>query len=672
MKTIFVTVALLAVVSVTLGSTITFDDQFNVNNQSVTLKNPFPFLDVKNQGARGDTLFTHGTLQPGSNILGVTNSLTTNDIGKTIIVFGAADAGAGHFQDLVTTIASVSGTNATLTTGGTFGVTNVAITYGHNDTYVIQGLLDSTNNYLYFPPGNYFLYPTNWKAPGPPVVGTACLIVKNDNTYLKGAGRGRSMLVCNGAFTNITGDIYRGEGITIAYSSSAAAPRSNTTIEDLDIYGGLPGLTSSHGFPADFDGSGWDVTHKAILWGAGGYSRGLTIRRCDIHGWRGEMIFGGGIQNSQALIENCHLYDANASLVNLSSQQYVINNELTDCFMVAEMGQFQYAGASIYSGNVISNFTQGIATSGGNTNLTHSVTIVGNSFMDSATGSGILCTDGKDLTIIGNFFKDVQNAFTDGDAGSQGTETSTHDILFANNTIVGVTRTPANAMSLAGATAHCRFSGNLVRNYAFGFSYFGAITNVTVSDNTFIDMGSRIVAYTEPAFSGFHPNFKNNNWFNSKYSEHWDTFVAGPTNNIIYQGEAQYMNANEGTVHEARILNDGHLTDGLETTIYTIMTLADSVYHFGQGDTNYIVGTDRYLRGKADSITFRFNSALQKWVESKYSPDPTWYSPLDNPTNLAARNWVAGEYLVNRTNATISYHCTTTGKPGNWVTHTLP
>lgn len=667
MKTILTTLALLLVVSVTLGSTITFDDQFNVNNQSVTLKNPFPFIDVKSQGARGDTVFTRGTLQPGSNILGLTNTLTTNDIGKMVLVFGVADAGAGHFQDLVTTISSVSGTNATLAVAGTFGATNISITYGHDDTAVLQGLLTAGTNALYFPPGRYLTYPTDWTT-GYQI---SCLTITSSNTILKGAGRGLSMLVCNGAYTNRGGTIIRGNGFFITPSASAAAPMANVSFEDLDIYGGLPGLTSAHGFPADFDGSGWDVTHKAITWGFGGYSRGLYIRRCEIHGWRGEMIFGGGIQNSIALIQDCTLRDGNASLVNMTTQQYIVNNELLDCYLVSEMGEFQYQGQTVYSGNVISNFVQGIATSGSHTNISHPVVITGNSFMNSA-GSGVLSTYGKDLTVTGNHFKDIENAFTCSDSGAQGNESCSRNVIFANNFIQGLNSASGNGMSIAGNLTDAKFSGNVVRGKQFGFSYFGSITNVVVSDNMFEGMTARVVAGNNALLAGAHPIFKGNTWFNSTYSLHWDTFAAGATNNITYSGEAAYVNANEGTVHEARILNDGFETDGLETTIYSIMTLADSVYHFGQGDTNYIVGTDRYLRGKADSITFRFNSALQKWVETKYLPDPTWYSPLDNPTNLAARNWVAGEYLVNRTNATISYHCTTTGKPGDWVTHTLP
>lgn len=70
----------------------------------------------------------------------------------------------------------------------------------------------------------------------------------------------------------------------------------------------------------------WDISNKGIVFSFGALSMyGLVVRNSSIHGWRGEILYKGGSNYAEILIENCDIYETNSSAVSISGNMIMRN-----------------------------------------------------------------------------------------------------------------------------------------------------------------------------------------------------------------------------------------------------------------------------------------------------------------------------------------------------------
>lgn len=110
---------------------------------------------------------------------------------------------------------------------------------------------------------------------------------------------------------------------------------------------GMDGNTTpngKHGFYTPYQSlEEWDMSHKAIVFGFGGVDMGrFQIRGCALYGWRGEIVYKGGLNNAEVLIQDTQIYNSNSSAVSMGAQLTVENCEIWD--VVNGFENFNYPG----------------------------------------------------------------------------------------------------------------------------------------------------------------------------------------------------------------------------------------------------------------------------------------------------------------------------------------
>lgn len=151
------------------------------------------------------------------------------------------------------------------------------------------------------------------------------LVVRGSNLSFR--ARGRTRFIFQPAAT-----APRGHGIQLMGGLTAAAPQHDVSFEGFEMDGTL-GYTGSNDYNAPQ--TGWDNGNKAFLQasGAGAWYDRISLVGCQMHGWRGEIIYGGG--NSAALgsirIEHCELGDTNGDAISTSAAQVIRRNRIYRC-----------------------------------------------------------------------------------------------------------------------------------------------------------------------------------------------------------------------------------------------------------------------------------------------------------------------------------------------------
>jgi len=165
------------------------------------------------------------------------------------------------------------------------------------------------------------------------------LSISASNVTIQGAGRGLTTIVfyIHGGlnpFNNwelVGGAVNRGTGLVIHGGANAGATVRNITIRDL-TFAGMPtiggGYTGNDTFPANpVTGDGWDITHKCISID-NSYVDNVQVVNCDLRDWRGELIYGSGVNIGYVLVDDCDLHSTNADCVSVSGEIETQNNRM--------------------------------------------------------------------------------------------------------------------------------------------------------------------------------------------------------------------------------------------------------------------------------------------------------------------------------------------------------
>jgi len=404
-------------------------------------------LNVTNFGATGDAvqILASTVSNSATVILDPSNALSSTDVGKIIELFGvgAVTTGTNH-QDLVGSIVAVTnGTNVTISMMAGLTATAVPCTIGTQNAGAFQRCLDAchgTNTVVLIPAGSYLLVPPSFLDPSFVMDSAATLTfainIQKGGIHLLGDEGGGSRLVGNGAWALKGAYVQRG---ALAGCVGPVTNDAPLVFENLTLDGGVQaGNLGNIAGPASVtDGSGWDVTHAAVIdFGQAPLHAYKGFINCRFVHWRGEMV-KSVVAGMDGLIQmtNCSFVDGQASGFNFNFTHEINGCLFSNLFMAMEFYEGYMQGASTFENSTMTNLVNAIVLVGALTNhVEPSYTIRSNIF--GASGKSILFSPVRNLTVVGNQFYGSIIGLGSDDYAYQGTDYNS-DILVESNTFTG-------------------------------------------------------------------------------------------------------------------------------------------------------------------------------------------------------------------------------------------
>jgi len=506
-------------------------------------------LNVINFGARGDAVWFHASTVSNSVIATTTNILSSDDVGKTIELFGAGPLGAStNHQDLLATITNiVNGTNLYLSVKAGASSNNCYGVYGTNNAAAFQACIDAapSNSVIYIPDGTYLLIGP--KAFDPQFVMSSVfetypsVAIQKGGLTIKGQSRTNTVLLGCGAWQLKGSYVYRG------YMFALRGPVTNNAplvFDSLTMDGGVvTGGTGVTGWPASAaTGDGWDVTHSAVI-DVGPRTplhSNKTFRDCTITRWRGEQVKSVvALWDGYITITNCSFTEGNASGINFNFSHNIDNCYFENLAMTMEFYQGYASNSCFFQNCIVTNMRSGImAINGalaGSPNPAY--TIRGNTFYFQNGSKGIMTTPANNVTITRNSFVSSDGsgiAILLGTAGG-------HQGTLPNSNIVVSLNAFTNlfyAVTVQGAYADAVYDVQVVSNTASGVNRFaggfGWSTNVSFSYNVG-DFLTQPINSTELSGQWFKDDLANN------IIPHRNLDTSGITNMITYAKGARHF-----------------------------------------------------------------------------------------------------------------------------------
>lgn len=517
-------------------------------------------ISVSERGARGDAVAITADVISGSPVISVSapGGFRQGDVGKIIMLHeaGPETPGAGR-QDYLGKISSVHNASSVLldppparTAKGIRGLV------GTDNSKAFQKCVDSArgaSTVITVPAGNYLLVPPRlldpeYRMDGPCETSPAVVIRKSGIRFL-GHDRSDTVLTACGAW-QLKG-VYATRGQL--FECLGPVSGSGTLIfENLTMDGGVRrGRQSKRSFPASVtDGSGWDVTHDAVM-DAGGVPlhRYKAFRHCAFLHWRGEILKSvSGWDQGFIEVTDCVFRDGNASAFNFSFS-HLINRCAFSCLdMAMEFYEGRMASPSFFLNSTISDVRGGLVIVGALTNHpSPPYTIQGNTIASSGS-FGVLLGPAENLLISSNRFQGLSFAVGTG-PGSQGT-TLNQNISIEGNTLSNVGTLLLVQASGNDGMRDVTVSGNLMTGGAFLGQGWGSFTNVTFSGNTATN-----------GAGGFDGSRLLGQWFRDKLSNRYPPRrvpgTPGGTNLVSYAMGARQapLATSSGVVF---VLDDSH------------------------------------------------------------------------------------------------------------------
>lgn len=422
-------------------------------------------LNVANFGAVGDERQVWVRTVAKSTIVSFTNSLSSADIGKTVMLFGVGDLNVGNnvkglyvtnAQDLIAVIGNVVNETNAVISGDIPQVTSngVYCIYGKNNSDSFQAAVNAaqgTNTIINIPAGNFLMIPdcqyTNFNNPIYFAV-FLCqgIILNKGGLHFEGAGPGKTILVADGAFKNQGGFCLRG-GIF-----NCIGPVTNNyplIWEGVTFDGGMPiADTGNEGTqPANpIDGQGWDGSSYA------GLDSGIQplhlfkeFNNCEFRHFRGEMIKGitGSAENQTILVTNCFAWDGNATVFNYNFAHTITGCTFSNMYQVEEFYlKYPTNYPSYFVNNVTTNVWHNVISLNGGTLTNEPYIISNNVFSCENSGNAIATCPASSVLIVSNQFIEEPGASTIaidiGEAGAQpgSPDACNTNILISGNTFI--------------------------------------------------------------------------------------------------------------------------------------------------------------------------------------------------------------------------------------------
>ena len=405
-------------------------------------------LNVTNFGAVGDAVQILVTTVSNSPVVTfpATHPASSADIGKIVLLFGVGPATTPtNNQDLIATIVSVaSATSVTISRAASVTAANVPCTYGTQNAGPFQSCINAssgTNALIKIPAGNYLLVPPSQLNSSLFSIGDwywrAALVITNGGLTFEGLGATRSNVVLTGcgAWSLVGGNVMRGVIFLNLGPISHDAPMMWT---NLTMDGGVQtGRTdfNSDGPANPIDGSGWDVTHDAVLdAGNNPLHAYKAFINCSFVHWRGEMVKSTASYDAgMILTSNCSFIDGEGSGYNFNWTPF----HITGClFSNLNLAIEHYVGTMrhpfLFENSTIAVVRGGFSISGALSNsVVQTNTIRSNSV--SFDTFGVVMAPCQNLAIVGNQFLNGQFGIETDSAAYQGSVWNSNILVMGNS-----------------------------------------------------------------------------------------------------------------------------------------------------------------------------------------------------------------------------------------------
>jgi hypothetical protein len=374
----------------------------------------------------------------------------TTNVGEVFILFGGGPLTSGtNHQDLVTTIAGVSGTNITLAVVSSNTSPAATATYGKNNSAPFQNAISAcvSNSLLYVPAGNYLMVTpqalsTTFTMANECVVYPA-FVFTNAGITFAGAGPASTILTGCGGWSIKGSYGYRG-AICFCQGPVRWNP-APLVISNMTFDGGVAiGNTSNHNYPmSTIDGSGWDMTTRAVADEVGNgppFFANRIFNNVIFQHWRGEILHSDtSYWSGNDLVTNCQFLDFNADGYNFNYSHNITGCLFSNGFSMEEFDEFYNSNTCYFSNNVVTNNTgTGLSVNGAVTNRpgtnTPSYYIQNNHFTTAANFNAIQTASGVNIVITGNtFYSPTGTGIALGTAGQQGNAPNSNIVITLNN-----------------------------------------------------------------------------------------------------------------------------------------------------------------------------------------------------------------------------------------------
>jgi hypothetical protein len=517
-----------------------------------------------------------------------------------------------------------------------------------NSAIVSMGILDGGT--ILLPEGTFYLGTDL-------TVNNRAITIGFDNITISGAGMHKTILRTNGKWNSNLKK--RGHGVVIDGTKSGN-PLTNITLKNFQL-DGQSGWTGKYKWPADpLTGDGWDITHKGIAMINTQVSN-VIIENVYVHRFKGEILYTGGMKVGNVTVRGCKLADTNGSCFNLYGANLLIENtefsgptrfwvELT-----ARANQGGYpTNKTVFRNNTFKNAVGNIGFAIGSCGdgSSHEVVVDSNTFEDAP--SGVFLWGGGAVgpyTITKNTFKNIGGTFNEstgalmdieyGGGIEPGVRNFNKNITFSNNKIE---KCSGPLVTFSGSWASGAYNSpgyEEIENVIIDTNYFEWNTTENNKDRAIIEYGStnswvdnakvsyllKNVCITNNHFvnglnptqvgivnTGTRPKFVGNNYSNVTYTAGNGVFaISANSPKIIPVFDKVQVFADTDLV--TAVMETNQYSDGSEIEI-TGGTKQARI-KFALSAPTYMVTKERILAG-SDTLVLKFNSNLQRWVETDF------------------------------------------------------
>jgi hypothetical protein len=462
-------------------------------------------LNVTDFGAVGDCTTIQVDITDGSPQLFAHSGtpFTAGDVGKIVQIVGGDTVASPvtswggtptNHQDRVAIIQSVLGNNLIQldrvlgnSTNGTY------MTYGTNNTLAFSNCLSVAvaGDTIHIGAGNYLLMNQSalddgFTQSGQSDIGFPSMTLNNGGLTFKGDGTNSTILTGNGAW-HVKGlqQAFRG---TLIKFENIKGPTSEVRFDGIQFNGAASRNHSQlwTAIPAaPTDGSGWDVTHKAIYYAASPTTLSqLTITNCLFTQWHGETIQGADAGTGESDIGNCWFIDGNAPALLFNGPHTYRDNFCTDYYQFAQDGQaISVAGTSVIERNVVTNIDHGVLISltGADKNFNGPAYLIRSNIFTGTNAYAITTAGAKNISISTNRFNGSMIGL--GVSGNIGNFWNSNIVVYSN--------------TFVGSTVAVYFRGSGPANF---------VQSVAISNNTATIAGTDYFAEALLAGNTFYTN----------------------------------------------------------------------------------------------------------------------------------------------------------------------
>lgn len=516
-------------------------------------------VQVTENGARGDarpitvsTELNSAVVSAGSGI-----SFSDADVGKAIMLYGAGPATtATNNQDYLGKVIGVPDEKH-LTLSMPLGINSTSVRgiYGTDNAPAFQRCVDrayETNTVILIPSGNYLMIPPELLDPSYVMNSDTetqpAVIINKGGITLRGEDQHNSILTACGAWQLKGKHVTR--GVLFECRGPVHNPEWSLVFENLTMDGGVvEGRQSYRGFPAKAtDGSGWDMTHGAVLdLGRHPLHEFKSFRNCTFQHWRGEILKGcSGSTNGFIEVLGCDFHDGNASAFNFDVSHRINHCTFSHLDMAMEFYEGRMDRPSCFEHSSVSDVRADLVIVGALTNHPAPLYTIRNNDLQASNGFGVFLNPAKNVLIESNRFEGQGFCIGNG-AGAQGTDYC-HDIIIRGNVC-----TNAGTLFLVQCGYNQRFENVLIEGNtisgrgALGCGW-GYSTNVVFSNNV-----------ASNGAGGMQGGRLTGQWFlddlSNQYRPHQFANYQGITNLITYANGAQ-QGAQPAKTNSAFLLDD--------------------------------------------------------------------------------------------------------------------